>query len=128
MADAKHAHIYLPQTVANDKPQVPHAPAQELVSVCDLHVHGGEHAHVDDEARHDFTREIATTLNNACTVKKFDRLVLAAPAKMIGELRTLLTPDAQRHIAGVLPKDLTHYHGRQLLDHLQDTLGEAQLL
>ena len=136
VADAKQAHVYHPHMAANGSPESQdlaahgvHKPTHELVPVFDLHInHVGEHAHVDDEKRHNFTREIATKLNTAFSSKKFNRLVLAAPAKMIGELRALLTPDAQHHIAAVLPKDLTHYQGRQLLDHLQDTLAEAHLL
>lgn len=85
------------------------------------------HGDIKEELRRRFVKDIAARLEKAHTQKKFHRLVLVAPAKMIGELREHLTPGVQGCVAAVLPKDLATYDARALLPHLQDTLAEAHV-
>jgi len=85
------------------------------------------HGDIKEELKRRFTRTIADKLEHACTGKLFDRLILVAPAKMIGDLREHLAIDVRDRIAAVLPKDLMHFQIRELLPHLQDTLAEAQV-
>jgi protein required for attachment to host cells len=85
------------------------------------------HGDIKEELKRRFTKTIADKLQHACTEKLFDRLVLVAPAKMIGGLREQLAANVRDHIAAVLSKDLTHYQVHELLPHLQDTLAEAQV-
>jgi protein required for attachment to host cells len=57
--------------------------------------------------KHKFAAEVAKMLEQACVAGQFDRLVLVAPRRSLGELRTLLTKQVQQRVAEELPKDLT---------------------
>ena len=83
------------------------------------------HGDIKEELKRRFMEAIAARLEHAFAEKAFDHLVLVAPAKMIGELRDQLAVNVQSRIVAVLPKDLTHYKGQELLPHIQDTLAEA---
>ncbi|MDR3448948.1 MAG: host attachment protein [Alphaproteobacteria bacterium] len=85
------------------------------------------HGDIREELKRHFTKAIAVKLARAREEKLFDRLVLVAPAKMIGELREQLPAAVQHCVTAVLPKDLTHYSGHDLLPHLYDTLNEAHM-
>lgn len=74
-----------------------------------------------------FVRAIVHTIQAAYHSKSFEKLVLVAPAKMIGGLREQMPSPLQHNIAAVLPKDLGHCDRYELLVHLQDTLREAQV-
>jgi len=78
-----------------------------------------------EELKRRFVRTIAAKLDRLCYDKAFDRLIIAAPAKIIGELREQLPEAVQKCIVAVLPKELTAYEGQILLSHLEDTLEEA---
>lgn len=78
---------------------------------------------IREELKRQFARAIAMKLKQSWQEKSFDQLIMAAPAKMIGELREQLP--SRIHIAAVLPRDLMAYDQKALLDHLQDTLREA---
>jgi len=85
------------------------------------------HGDIQAELKKQFSKAIASKLQHACTEKIFDRLIIVAPAQMIGELRKQVTPDVQDRIVAVLPKDLTHFQGQLLMTHLHDTLVEAHV-
>lgn len=61
--------------------------------------------HAFEEAR--FVREFAGRLNRAARAGRFDRLILAAPPKVLGGLRAALSPQAAERVAAELPSDLT---------------------
>lgn len=82
---------------------------------------------IKEELRRRLTKNIAAQLEKAHAAKSFQRLVLAAPAKLIGELRKQLPPAVQECVAAVLPRDLTRYEPPALLAHLQDTLAQANI-
>jgi len=96
-------------------------------SVSSVHNSYEPHGDIKEELKRRFTEALAKKLGKAHEEKLFDHIILVAPAKMIGELREQLAPDLQRCVAAVLPKDLTHYLGHELLPHLQDTLLEAHV-
>jgi protein required for attachment to host cells len=96
-------------------------------SVSSVHNTYEPHGNIEEELKRHFVKAIAAKLDRACAEKSFDRLVLVAPARMVGEIREQLTAEAQKRIAAVLPKDLTHYRGQALIEHLHDTLTEAHL-
>jgi protein required for attachment to host cells/ribosome-associated translation inhibitor RaiA len=58
-------------------------------------------------AKHNFTREVAGTLDAACADRRYDRLVLVAPPRSLGELRELLSERVQASLAHEVPKNLT---------------------
>jgi len=76
------------------------------------------HINVRDEIRGHFARTIADHLDRARGEKLFDRLVLVAPPKMMGELKKCLSAKVLKAIAAEMPKDLTHYEGDELVEHL----------
>jgi protein required for attachment to host cells len=52
-----------------------------------------------------FTAELARTLDGLCA--QYDRLVVVAPPRSLGELDTLLTPQVKKMVSHRVPKDLT---------------------
>lgn len=85
------------------------------------------HGDIKEELKRRFARTIADKLEDSCKEKLFDRLVLVAPAKIIGELRKQLSADVESHISAVLSKDFAHDQPEELFQHLQDTLDKAQV-
>ncbi|MCW5737094.1 MAG: host attachment protein [Enhydrobacter sp.] len=57
--------------------------------------------------KHDFTARLAGVLDKACEEGRFDRLVLVAPPRSLGELRTLLSDRVKKTVAHEVGKDLT---------------------
>lgn len=64
------------------------------------------------QAEQDFAKTLGGLLHNRYSEKKFDRLVLIAPAKTLGEIRTHL-PDLGEDLKE-LPKDLTNLTRHEL--------------
>jgi protein required for attachment to host cells len=107
------------------------APAADLASVTTIR-HDGAYEHGRHEgpgktqesattARHSFTdaegpirrekrefaRAVAAYLNAGAKRRAYQRLVLAAPPRFLGEIRAALADAAQKRVVGELPKDLT---------------------
>jgi protein required for attachment to host cells len=57
--------------------------------------------------KHNFTARLAEHLDQLCTGKKFDRVVLVAPKRSLGELRTLLSARVKKAVSHEVAKDLT---------------------
>ena len=51
---------------------------------------------------------LAQALDAACERKEFDRLILVAPRRSLGELRTLMSKRVQGSVRQEIPKDLTN--------------------
>ena len=79
------------------------------------------HMDVRDEIRNHFARKVAGHINQAQAAKSFDRLVLVAAPKMLGEIKKHLYAQALKSVAAEMPKDLMHYEGEELLQHLRDS-------
>lgn len=77
------------------------------------------HMDVHEEIKQHFAKTIAGQLNQAQAEKVFDKLVLIAPAKMLGEIKKHLDKRVLKSIAAEMPKDLTHYNGQTLAEHLE---------
>lgn len=67
-----------------------------------------------------FARDVARGINKAAEQNAFDRLVIAAPAKIMGELRGALNPGARKKLKGELTKDLTNTPPPELPDYFKD--------
>ena len=78
------------------------------------------HIDVREEVKLHFAKAIATNLNAAKEKKQFDCLVLVAPPKMLREIKDHLDKDVQKTVVAELPKELTHYNGDALYEHLHD--------
>lgn len=74
-----------------------------------------------DPRRHletEFLRSVTAALEKAAQAKKFDRLILVAAPKALGDLRTNLAPHAAALVTKELDKDLVHLSEQDLEKHL----------
>jgi protein required for attachment to host cells len=76
------------------------------------------HADWHEFQKHEFARAMADILNRAAERKEYDRLILVAPPKTLGDLRAELDRHAAALVTGTLDKDLTHLTIGELPDHL----------
>jgi protein required for attachment to host cells/ribosome-associated translation inhibitor RaiA len=74
-------------------------------------------------AKHQFTREVAGTLDAACADHRYDQLVLVAPPRSLGELRELLTERVLASLAHEVPKNLTKLASDALRRKLSDLVA-----
>ncbi len=72
--------------------------------------------------KHLFAKSMAKVLNEAALRKAFDRLILVAPPKTLGELRAELAEATSALVAGEINKDLTRTPDPDLPAHLSDVL------
>ncbi len=76
--------------------------------------HTGSTAHHALQPRHDlhieskrhFARDVAEQVRKHVGAASFDRIVLAAPVYLLGELRDALSPETSARVAAVIPRDL----------------------
>ena len=64
--------------------------------------------------KHNFTARLAEHLDEVCAARRFDRVVLVAPSRSLGELRTLLSARVRKAVSHEVAKDLTASSGRAL--------------
>ena len=76
-------------------------------------------------AKHNFAREVAGTLDAAYADGRYDRLVLVAPPRSLGELRELLSERVQESLAHEVPKNLTKLGADALRKKLSGLLVTA---
>ena len=67
-----------------------------------------------------FAHEIAVILDTAASAKRFDKLVLVAPPRVLGELRKTLGTAAHERVIGEVDKDLTNIAPNELGSHLAE--------
>jgi protein required for attachment to host cells len=83
------------------------------------------HLDARSETAQHFAAAVAGHLNAALKAKKFERLVLVAPPRMLGELRKHLDGAVQKIVLAELPKDFTQYEGSLLLRQVTEALRVA---
>ncbi|HUY68276.1 MAG TPA: host attachment protein [Alphaproteobacteria bacterium] len=83
------------------------------------------HGDIKEELKRHFVTTIAAKLQQACLQKSFDRLIMAAPPHMLGELREYLDPEVRKTIMAELPHELAHCGTRELLAHIRPALADA---
>lgn len=76
-----------------------------------------------DHEQRSFHHRIAAYLDSAAKRGDFDRLVLVAPPKTLGNLRTELSEPTRTKVVGELNKDLTHVPVHELAAHLGSLLA-----
>jgi len=90
--------------------------------------HALEPAHdVHKMQKHDFTARLAGVLDKACGEGRFDRLVLVAPDRSLGELRSLLSARVRQAVTHEVAKDLTGSTPAEVRALLADTLPASAL-
>lgn len=87
-----------------------YAPARSSVETTDLHAQEEE----------EFLRKLAQSVDAAASAHKVKHLVLVAPPKALGILRTALTPAARELVIDEIHKDLTHLPIGTIEAHLND--------
>lgn len=76
--------------------------------------------------KHKFTLAVANALNHAALGREFDRLVLVAPPRSVGELRQSLSQQVQASMR-VLEKDLTKAPSGEIRDEVNELLRYSRL-
>ncbi len=77
---------------------------------------------VHDEIRDHFAKAILDFLNHASEKEMFDKLIVAAPDKLLGLIRKGLTKKTQERLIADVPKNWTHCDGAELIQHVKDIL------
>jgi protein required for attachment to host cells len=75
------------------------------------------------QAKHDFARRLADILSDRGAAGAFDRLIIVAPPRALGDLRTLLAKSVQDKVTGELAKDLTKVPNDDLPSHLASVIA-----
>ncbi|AGH98806.1 host attachment protein [Micavibrio aeruginosavorus] len=70
----------------------------------------------------DFAHDLATFLDDADAAREFDRLILVAAPRTLGDLRASISKHVQRSIIAQVDKNLTKLDERALGDALEDVL------
>jgi protein required for attachment to host cells len=70
-----------------------------------------------------FANQLASMLSENAASQSFDRLVLVAPPKMLGDLRKLVVPSVREKIVAEVDKDLTNVPYGEILSHLDDVIA-----
>lgn len=70
-----------------------------------------------------FAKRLVSFLEQANNKQKYDRLILIAPPRMLGDLRSALPAKIGNLVYGKLDKDLMHISERDLPDHLAGMLA-----
>ncbi|MDP1964452.1 MAG: host attachment protein, partial [Reyranella sp.] len=76
--------------------------------------------------KHRFSASLVEALEVACERREFDRLVVVAPRRSLGEMRTLMSSRLQRCIQHEIAKDLTNETSARLWKRLM-ALGTLPL-
>jgi protein required for attachment to host cells len=81
---------------------------------------GSESPH--ERAVSDFARALAAKLRHARTENRYDRLVLVAPPRFLGLLRSTLDGPTAQLVVGSIHKDLASSQEAELLGHLGEVI------
>ena len=69
-----------------------------------------------------FAKSMAKLLDAGAERGAYSRLILVAPPRTLGDLRSALNPRTRALVAGEIDKDLTHLTPQELPDHLYRVL------
>ena len=88
----------------------------------------GRHAMTDgaDAVREDerhFLQSLAERLEKEAMADAYDRLILIAPPRALGDLRPFLSKPVKNRVHDEIAKDLTQLPNDRLADHLSDTIN-----
>jgi protein required for attachment to host cells len=70
-----------------------------------------------------FASQIATMLADYAAKDSFDRLVVVAPAGMLGNLRKMIEPQVREKIVAEIDKDLTRVPNGEIAAHITQVVG-----
>jgi len=78
--------------------------------------------------KHEFVRAVAAFLERSFGERKFERLVLVAPDRSLGEFRSELPPKLTAVLWREIPKDITKLGPQDLWAHIAPALTESPSL
>jgi protein required for attachment to host cells len=84
------------------------------------------HMDANAEVKEHFMRAIAAKLAEAHDDNRFDKLIIAAPPRMLSALRRHIGLALAQHVLAEIPKDLTHCGNHDLLAHIGYALPRVQ--
>lgn len=126
-------HDFLPVDGAVLDNPAAHVPSRDLVSDKpgrSIESVGGMH-HAEEPrsdphraAKTEFAHKVAGYLEQKAEAGSFDRLVMVAPPRMLGDLRGALGRHATARLAGTVAKDLTKIPTLKLKEQLQSILAD----
>jgi protein required for attachment to host cells len=76
------------------------------------------------EARR-FARRVISVLRDGRDHHAYNSVAIAAPARFLGLLRSMLNPKERRHLRLHVPRDFTRVTGRSLEARVQKLLGQS---
>jgi protein required for attachment to host cells len=79
------------------------------------------HYDMREEIRRRFAQDVARHINAARAEHRFERLVLIAPPRMLGDLRAHLDKGTLDSVVAEVPKELARRDERTVLEHLEET-------
>ncbi len=73
-------------------------------------------------AKRNFARHLAKLLEDGLKQAAYERLILVAPPRVLGDLRAALSDGVRAKLTGELNKDLTHATVQELPGYLESLL------
>lgn len=124
LVPAEHADMMSPLSRRPNRDIVTDRPGRGAgTSAAATHRHGLEPPHDPHKLeKHNFTAALAHALEEMCADHHYDRLVLVAPPRSMGELDTLLSPQVKKVVSHRVPKDLTASSPRSVWQALEKVL------
>ena len=74
------------------------------------------------EAKRGFTEHVAEVLDQSAAERAFDRFVMVAPPKVLGDFRKAISKRLQPLLHTEVAKDLTKASAKEVADHLAETI------
>lgn len=128
LVPAGEADMLAPKARRPDRDLVTDKPGRGFSTARDGRRGGFESPHDPKKVeKHNFTAELAERLDKACSARQFDRIVLVAPRRSLGELRTLMSPRVRKAVSHEVAKDLTQSSPTALRKALAAALPEAAI-
>src|SRR3954447_9897154 len=128
LVPADDADMLAPAARRPDRELVTDKPGRGFSPARDGRRGGFEPAHDPHKLeKHNFTARLAQTLDKACSARQFDRVVLVAPKRRLGELRPLLSPRVKKPVSHEVAKDLTASTPTSLPKALAEALPEPAI-
>jgi protein required for attachment to host cells len=120
------------QLVAGSQSRISNSPSHELGRAAPGRVYESVgHARHAVEPRSDphtalevlFASQLATMLADHSAKNAFDRLVVVAPAAMLGNLRRMIKPEVRNKIIAEIDKDLTRIPNNEIASHIENVFN-----
>jgi protein required for attachment to host cells len=119
--DAQHPNLEVFREMAQENPPTREQGTDKPGRVHESAQHGRSSVENTDWhqiGKERFAREVADRLYKYAHAGRFDRLVLVAPPKILGEMREALHPAVSERIVSEIPKTLTNHS----LDKIENLL------